>query len=92
MPVNGVATQEMSIKDTAVLFSERDVHLIDWFEGEQGPVAMIRFHGGDDAGPQALEVAKELGLIPEELHRVWDQTHDEIKDSPYWMLTFFYQQ
>ena len=88
MTANRIAVRGTSLVDTAKMFSEGGVDIVDCYEGELGPVHMIRFHGDDEAGFKAVEVAKEIGLKPSQLYRVWPvQFYD---DQSHWELTFFY--
>ena len=88
MTISRVATEATPLADIAKMFSGNGVEITDWHEGEIGPVHMVRFHGDEVAGFRAVEVAREMGLEPSELHRVWPvQFYD---DESHWQLTFFY--
>ena len=50
---------------------------------------LIAFYGDDEAGLKAIEVARELGLYPECVRRVWDFAFDN-GENPHWELVFFY--
>ena len=85
-----IATRDTSLADTAMLFDENGISIVDWFEGEEGPVQMIRFRGNDDSdGFKAVEIAREIGLWPIELRRVWYYRYG-LEDFPSWELIFNY--
>ena len=89
MVVKRMATKDMSLKDTAKLFHEHGVLLVDWHKGEEGPVHEIRFNGDDTAGDRAVQVARDLGLMPLELKRVWLYRHG-LEEYPHWELYFYH--
>lgn len=84
-----VATRDTSLKDTAEMFRDLGIDAFDWYEGEEGPVHMVRFHAEENEGFKAVDVAKEIGLWPIELRRVWYYRYG-FEDSPDWELIFNY--
>ena len=89
MALNGVTAKEISLEQTAKQFRDSGVDLIDWTEGNQDHLPMIRFRGDQDQGFQVVEVARTIGLWPIDLHRVWYFRYDLEKD-PKWELYFTY--
>jgi hypothetical protein len=89
MTTKRVATKGTSLEETAIMFNDEGVEIVDWHEGDLGPVTMIRFNGDEEAGFKAVEVAKAIGLWPIDLHRVWYHRYGGEK-HPHWQLTFNY--
>ena len=90
LDVKGSETKEPPIKDTARLFRENSVLIIDWHEGTENALPEIRFNGDESAGFTAVEVAREIGLTPWKLKRVWHHIYD-LENHPHWELTFSYR-
>ena len=70
MITEGFVKASTSLEETAALFHERGVDLIDYDPGNEDTLPMIRFHGDDDFGFKVVKIAKEIGLWPIDLHRV----------------------
>ena len=79
----------MPLAETAMLFHENGVDLIDWDQGNKYQFPMIRFHGDKAEGDRVMEVAKKVGLWPVALHQVWYYRYGLEKD-PKWHLYFHY--
>ena len=79
----------LSLKETAELFYKNGVDLIDWDRGSKDELPKIRFHGDENEGFKVVEIAKEMGLWPIELRRVWYYRYD-LEKEPNWHLHFYY--
>ena len=89
MAVKRPAARETSLENVAKLFQENGVLIID-YEAGKGGVQEIRFNGDENAGFTAVEVAKEIGLTPWKLRRVWHHIYG-LENHPHWELTFLHQ-
>ena len=87
MVVKRCVSLTMSLEETATLFHEHGVDLIDWAAGDESNLPMIRFHGDETMGFKAVEIAKEIGLWPIDLHRVWYHRYG-LENEPKWHLYF----
>ena len=90
MVVKSATTKRTSLEDTARLFRENGVLIVDWDKGDNGSLQEIRFNGDENAGFTAVEVAREIGLTPWKLKRVWHHIYN-LENHPHWELTFLYQ-
>ena len=86
---NNFIDKNNSIEEVAIIFRNSGIDAFDWYEGEEGPVHMIRFHAGEEEGFKAVDVAIGMGLWPIELRRVWYYRYGS-ENYPEWELIFNY--
>ena len=85
---------ETDFKEIIKVLRERGVEVlsagfIDW-GGKLGVLPTVWFAGGDGAGVEALEIARDMGVPVRNLQRGWlfGSPNQPLYDNPNWSLVF----